>query len=98
MREERLLTLILGPVISEKATHIADKHRQYAFRVLSDANKKEVHAAVEHLFNVKVDSVQICRVKGKEKRFKQFVGHRKNWKKAYVALQDGYDINFSGME
>lgn len=98
MREERLLTLIVGPVISEKATLLANQHRQYAFEVLPDANKKEVHAAVEYLFNVKVEGVRICRVKGKQKRFKQSVGHRKNWKKAYVALKDGYDINFSGME
>ncbi|OHC83177.1 MAG: 50S ribosomal protein L23, partial [Sideroxydans sp. RIFOXYB12_FULL_59_6] len=82
--EERLLHILLAPQISEKATFVAEKNEQVIFRVASDATKPEVKAAVEKLFNVTVDSVQISNVKGKQKRFGRFMGSRKDWKKAYV--------------
>jgi large subunit ribosomal protein L23 len=92
---ERLMTVLLAPVISEKATHIADKHEQVVFRVAQDATKPEVKAAVELMFKVQVESVQIANVRGKEKRFGRFVGRRRNWKKAYVCLKPGQEINFA---
>jgi large subunit ribosomal protein L23 len=92
---ERLLTLLLAPAISEKATHIADKHAQVVFQVARDATKPEVKAAVELLFKVEVESVQIANVKGKVKRFGAYNGRRRNWKKAYVSLKPGQEINFA---
>jgi large subunit ribosomal protein L23 len=93
--QERLMTVLLAPVISEKATMIADKHDQIVFRVVQDATKPEVKAAVELMFKVQVESVQISNVKGKEKRFGRFIGRRRNWKKAYVCLKPGQEINFA---
>jgi large subunit ribosomal protein L23 len=93
--QERLLKLILAPTVSEKATQIADKYSQIVFRVASDATKPEVKAAVELLFKVEVDSVQIANIKGKPKRFGAHAGRRKNWKKAYVCLKPGQEINFA---
>jgi large subunit ribosomal protein L23 len=92
---ERLMTVLLAPVISEKATFIADKHEQVVFRVAQDATKPEVKAAVELLFKVQVESVQMSNVHGKEKRFGRFMGRRRNWKKAYVCLKPGQEINFA---
>ena len=92
---ERLMNVLLAPVISEKATFIADKHEQVVFRVAQDATKPEVKAAVELLFKVQVESVQISNVHGKEKRFGRFTGRRRNWKKAYVCLKPGQEINFA---
>jgi large subunit ribosomal protein L23 len=92
---ERLMTVLLAPVISEKATFIADKHSQVIFRVAPDATKPEVKAAVELMWKVEVDTVQISIVKGKEKRFGRFVGRRRGWKKAYVSLKPGQEINFA---
>ena len=92
---ERLLTLLLAPTISEKATQIADKHSQVVFRVAQNATKPEVKAAVELLFKVEVEGVQISNVKGKSKRFGAFNGRRRNWKKAYVCLKPGQEINFA---
>ena len=92
---ERLMTLLLAPVISEKGTFIDDKHEQVVFRVLQDATKPEIKAAVELMFKVQVESVQVANVKGKEKRFGRFVGRRRNWKKAYVCLKEGQEINFA---
>ncbi len=94
MNEERLFQVILAPVISEKATHIADKHKQVIFRVAPDATKPEIKAAVEMLFKVQVNDVKVANVKGKVKRFGRFFGRRANWKKAYVCLVPGQDINF----
>ena len=96
--EERLLNILLAPQISEKATFVAEKNEQVIFRVASDATKPEVKAAVEKLFNVTVDSVQISNVKGKQKRFGRYMGSRKDWKKAYVSLQPGQEINFAAGE
>jgi large subunit ribosomal protein L23 len=92
---ERLMTVLLAPVVSEKATFIADKHEQVIFRVTQGATKPEVKAAVELMFKVQVESVQIANVKGKQKRFGSHMGRRRNWKKAYVSLKPGQEINFA---
>ena len=94
MNQQRLMQVLLAPQISEKATYVADKHEQIVFRVASDATKPEVKAAVELLFKVSVEAVQIAVVKGKKKKFGRFMGARKNWKKAYVSLKPGQEINF----
>ena len=94
MKEERLLQVILAPVISEKATMIADKREQVVFRVATTATKPEIKAAVELLFKVQVNSVQVAVVKGKEKRFGRMMGRRSNWKKAFVCLKPGQEIDF----
>lgn len=98
INEERLLNILLAPQISEKATFVAEKNEQVIFRVASDATKPEVKAAVEKLFSVTVDSVQIANVKGKQKRFGRYVGRRQDWKKAYVSLAAGQEINFAASE
>jgi len=95
MNQERLYNVLIGPIVSEKSTMIADKNEQIAFRVVQDATKTEVKAAVEMLFKVKVDSVQILNQKGKEKRFGRFNGRRSNVRKAYVNLAPGQEINFA---
>lgn len=92
--QERLLQVLLAPQISEKATFVAEKNEQIIFRVSADATKPEVKAAVEQLFKVQVDSVQILNVKGKVKRFGRSIGQRKGWKKAFVCLKPGQEINF----
>ena len=96
--QERLLQVLLAPQISEKATYIADKNEQVVFRVASDATKPEVKAAVELLFKVEVESVQVANVKGKVKRFGRSMGRRKDWKKAFVCLKPGQEINFAAGE
>jgi large subunit ribosomal protein L23 len=93
--QSRLLTVLLAPTVSEKATQIADKHSQVAFEVAADATKPEVKAAVELLFKVQVESVQVVNVRGKAKRFGAYAGRRRNWKKAYVCLKPGQEINFA---
>jgi len=95
---EQLMTVVLAPVVSEKSTRVADKDRQYVFRVADAATKPEIKAAVELLFKTKVDSVTVSRVKGKKKRFGRFMGRRGNWKKAYVRLAAGQEINFGATE
>lgn len=95
---ERLMNVVLAPVVSEKSTRVADKNRQYVFRVVDDASKPEVKAAVELLFKTKVQSVTVSNVKGKSKRFGRFNGRRRNWKKAYVRLAAGQEINFAATE
>ena len=94
LSQERLLQVLLAPQISEKATFIADKNEQVVFRVASDATKPEIKAAVEMLFKVEVESVQTLNVKGKVKRFRGMTGRRKGWKKAFVSLKSGQEINF----
>jgi len=91
LHQERLITVIQGPHLSEKA-HIAAEKNQVVLKVRSDATKKEVAQAVELLFEVKVEAVQVVNVKGKTKRFQQTKGKRANWKKAYVKLPDGTSI------
>jgi large subunit ribosomal protein L23 len=93
--QERLLKVILAPVISEKSTRLADKQNQVVFRVLPDATKQEIGAAVADLFKVEVLGVQVLNVKGKVKRSGRVTGRRDNWKKAYVTLKQGQDIDFT---
>ncbi len=93
--QERMLKVILAPVISEKSTRIADKLNQVVFRVLRDATKREISAAVANLFKVEVTGVQVLNVKGKVKRSGRVTGRRDNWKKAYVTLKPGQDIDFA---
>jgi len=95
---EQLMQVVLAPVVSEKSTRVADQNRQYVFRVADAATKPQIKAAVELLFKTKVDSVTVARVKGKEKRFGRFMGRRNNWKKAYVRLAEGQEINFAVTE
>ncbi|MBI1396618.1 MAG: 50S ribosomal protein L23 [Betaproteobacteria bacterium] len=94
----RLLQVLLAPQISEKSTFVADKHDQVIFKVARDATKPEIKAAVEALFKVEVEGVQVANVKGKEKRFGRFVGRRDHWKKAYVSLKPGQEIDFTAGE
>ena len=94
-KQERLMQVLLAPVVSEKSTFIADKRNQYVFRVAADATKPEIKAAVELMFSTQVKGVSIVNVHGKEKRTGRFIGRRNNWKKAYVTLQTGQEINFA---
>lgn len=96
LNQERLMKVLLGPVVSEKAANAADRNAQYAFRVTTDATKREIGKAVELLFNVQVAAVQVLNVKGKSKRFGGRRGQRSDWRKAYVRLLPGQDIDFAG--
>ncbi|WP_025872344.1 50S ribosomal protein L23 [Methylobacillus glycogenes] len=96
--QERLLQVILAPQITEKATRIADKNQQIAFRVRTDATKPEIKAAVELVFKVEVAAVTVANVGGKVKRAGRTTGRRKDWKKAYVSLKPGQEINFAAGE
>ncbi len=96
MRQDRLMKVLLAPIVSEKSTMIADKNEQVAFRVMQDATKAEVKAAVELLFKVQVESVKVLNVKGKVKRFGRGMGRRDNVRKAYVLLKPGQELNLSG--
>ena len=95
---ERLMQVLLAPQVSEKSTFVAEKNEQVVFRVVGNATKPEIKAAVELLFKVEVESVQVANVKGKEKRFGRFIGRRRHWKKAYVCLKPGQEINFAAGE
>ena len=92
MNSEKILTVLESPYVSEKASLLAANFRQYAFRVQVNATKPEIKKAVEQLFNVKVRAVRICNVKGKNTRFKQVLGKRKSWKKAYVTLTSDSNV------
>ena len=94
----QLMNVVLAPVVSEKSTFVADKNRQYVFRVADRATKPEIKAAVELMFKIKVDSVTVSNVKGKERRFGRIEGRRRNWKKAYVRVAEGQEINFAATE
>jgi len=96
--QERLMLVLLAPTVSEKSTFVGDKNNQVVFRVADSATKPEIKAAVELLFKVKVKGVQVSNVKGKEKRTGRIKGRRRNWKKAYVSLAQGQEINFQAME
>ena len=95
MNNERLMKVVLNPLVSEKSSIAADANRQFTFRVATDATKREIAKAVETLFDVKVDRVQVVNVKGKNKRFGAILGRRSDWKKAYVRLKPGSDIDFT---
>lgn len=95
---ERLMNVLLSPVISEKSTYVGDKRNQIVFRVADDATKAEIKAAVELMWKekkVEVAGVQVLNIKGKPKRFQQRTGRRRNWRKAYVQLKPGHEINFA---
>ena len=94
--ENRLATILLAPIISEKATSVAEKNNQVLFKVLRDATKPEIKAAVELLFKVEVESVSTVVQKGKVKKFGRSIGRRDHVKKAYVSLKAGQELNFSG--
>ena len=96
MSAERMHQILLRPVISEKSTNAAEANRQVVFEVLENATKAEVREAVEKLFDVSVIAVQVLNVRGKIKRFGKTPGKRNNWKKAYVRLAVGDDIDFLG--
>ncbi len=98
MNQERLLKIILGPHVSEKTSQLADSSNQIAFKVARDATKPEIKQAVEKLFDVTVEAVNVAVVKGKSKRFGAVRGRRKDWKKAYVRLSPSDDIEFIGAE
>ena len=95
MNAERLLQIILAPIVTEKATFVAEKNQQVAFRVVDTATKPEIKAAVELLFKVQVESVQVLNRKGKVKRFGRFMGKRRSERKAYVSLKEGQEIDFA---
>ena len=100
MNQERIFKVLLGPHVSEKATVLADSRNQFVFKVDTTATKLEIKKAVEQLFNVKVkvDTALTLNVKGKTKRTVRGLGKRNDWKKAYVSLQPGQDIDFASAE
>lgn len=93
--QERLMQVLLAPLVSEKATMLADRSNQVVFVVSPDATKPEIKAAVELLFKVRVNSVQVANLKGKEKRFGRTIGRRSDVRKAFVCLAPGQEINFA---
>lgn len=98
MNRERMLQVLLGPLVSEKSSRVAEAHNQVVFRVAKNATKLEIRHAVEQLFNVKVESVNTLNVKGKQKVFGRMQGKRSDWKKAYVNLAAGQDIDFVSVD
>lgn len=96
-RQERLMSVIYGPHLSEKA-HIAAENNQVVFKVRTDATKSEIREAVEMLFEVKVEGVTVVRCKGKNKRFGSTLGRRNDWKKAYVRLSADSELDFMGAD
>jgi len=96
MNNERLMKILLRPHVSEKTAMAADSNRQFAFRVLANASKPEIKQAVELMFDVEVDAVRVLNTKGKTKRTGATMGKRISWKKAYVSLKPGFDIDFAG--
>ena len=96
MNQERLLKVLLSPIVSEKSTQIGEQNNQVAFRVTPDATKPEIKAAVEMLFKVRVADVKVLNVKGKAKRHGKTSGRRRDTRKAYVCLAEGQEINFGG--
>ena len=95
MNPNRLTQVVIAPVISEKSTLVGEKQNQYVFRVMQDATKAEVKAAIESLFKVTVDAVNVVNIAGKQKRFGRSMGRRRNIRKAYVSLAAGQEINFA---
>lgn len=97
MSKERLMKILLGPVISEKSALAADSSNQVTFKVTTDATKPEIAKAIELMFEVDVEDVRVVNVKGKRKRFGQIRGKRNDWKKAYVRIKEGQDIDFASV-
>lgn len=98
MNQERLYKVLLGPVVSEKSASVAEASNHVVFKVLPNADKAEIKAAVEKMFDVKVQNVRVLNVKGKTKRTRHGIGVRSDWKKAYVRLEQGQDIDFATAE
>ena len=98
MNQERVFQVLEGPHVSEKAAIVADTNNQYVFRVAINATKAEIKKSVEQLFKVKVDNVRTLRVKGKVKRNKNGLSAKTTWKKAYVRLEQGQDIDFASVD
>lgn len=96
MNQERLLNVLRAPHVSEKANTLGESKRQFVFEVANDATKPQIAEAVEKMFSVKVRHVRVCNVYGKVKRMGRFSGRRSQWKKAYVTLLPGHDIDFVG--
>jgi large subunit ribosomal protein L23 len=96
LNKERLMKVLLAPLVSEKTNRATEISGQYAFRVVGDANKREIGHAVELLFEVEVAGVQVLNVKGKVKRLGKRLGRRQDWRKAYVRLKPGHNIDFGG--
>ena len=96
--QERLMTVLQGPLLTEKSAMSAETHNQIVFKVRTDATKAEIRKAVELLFDVQVEGVQVINYRGKLKRFGQTRGRRNNWKKAYVRLAEGSQIDFLGTD
>jgi large subunit ribosomal protein L23 len=98
LHNEKLASVLIGPHLSEKSTRVAESDKQFVFKVRRDADKPAIKRAVELMFDVKVTAVQVVNVLGKGKRFGKTPGRRQDWKKAYVTLAEGQDINFMGGE
>lgn len=98
MNQERIYKVLLGPVVSEKSAAAGELANQVVFKVLPDANKHEIKLAIETLFSKKVESVRVLNVKGKTKRTRYGVGKRSDWKKAYVRLEEGQELDFASAE
>jgi large subunit ribosomal protein L23 len=98
LSNEKLMSVLVGPHLSEKSSRLAEKLKQFVFKVRRDAGKSEVKRAVELMFDVQVTAVQVVNCMGKAKRFGRSPGHRQDWKKAYVTLAEGQDIDFLGAE
>ena len=95
-KTERLISILIVPHVSEMSARLSEKNGQYVFRVRRDASKPEIRAAVELMFSVEVEAVQVVNVAGKQKRFGAMVGRRSDWKKAYISLKSGQTIDLSG--
>ena len=95
MRQIELMKVLEAPVISEKSSLSAEKEKRVLFKVRKNSTKQQIKRAVEMLFEVEVDSVHVLNVKGKQKRFGRFIGARSDWKKAYIKLKPGFDIDFA---
>lgn len=98
MNQEYLTTVLLGPIVSEKSTRIGDQGNQVVFKVRTEARKLDIKRAVEAMFEVEVAKVNVLNVKGKAKGMGRVRGKRSDWKKAYVTLSEGHDIDFMGAD
>jgi large subunit ribosomal protein L23 len=95
-QQVNLMNVLIAPHVTEKSARVADQHKQYVFKVMRGATKAMIKRATELMFNVKVEQVRVMNVKGKTRRFGGRPGVRPDWKKAYVTLAEGHDINFMG--
>ena len=98
LSSEKLMSVLVGPHLSEKSSGLAERLKQFVFKVRTDADKSDIKRAVELMFEVKVTAVQVVNCRGKAKRFGRSPGRRQDWKKAYVTLAEGQDIDFLGAQ